>query len=101
MPSVALESQSYSATLNHCHAIWDVGSSLCYITFRGCQYLMYWFMTYCRPFVRSCLFQPVERGRLSKVMQQAATQASVTSLLENHAVVEIAAQAAISRQWDR
>lgn len=58
-------------------------------------------LTTCRPFVRSCLFQPVERGRLSKVMQQAATQASVTSLLENHAVVEIAAQAAISRQWDR
>ncbi|DBA87788.1 TPA: hypothetical protein ACH3X1_004785 [Trebouxia sp. C0004] len=56
---------------------------------------------YIRPFVRSCLFQPVERGRLSKVMQQAATQASLTSLLENHAVVEIAAQAAISRQWDR
>jgi len=63
--------------------------------------IMYWFMTYCRPFVRSCLFQPVERGRLSKVVQQAATQASVTSLLENHAVVEIAAQAAISCQWDR
>lgn len=58
-------------------------------------------VTNCRPFVRSCLFQPVERERLSKVMQQAATQASVTTLLENNAVVEIAAQAAISRQWDR
>ena len=57
--------------------------------------------SWCRPFVRACLFQPQERGRLSGVVQQASTDATMTRLLESNAVVEMAAQAAISRQWDR
>ncbi|KAL3131372.1 hypothetical protein ABBQ38_007687 [Trebouxia sp. C0009 RCD-2024] len=56
---------------------------------------------YIRPFVRACLFQPVERQRLGKLVQQAATDSHMSSMLESSAAVEIAAQAAISRQWDR
>lgn len=55
----------------------------------------------CRPFVRSCLFQPLERQRLHKVVQQAATNSHVSGMLESNAPVEIAAQAAITQQWDR
>lgn len=55
----------------------------------------------CRPFVRACLFQGMERERLGKMVQQAATDSHMSGMLESSAAVEIAAQAAISRQWDR
>ena len=55
----------------------------------------------CRPFVRSCLFQASERQRLTNLVQQAGSDSHMSAMLESHAAVEVAAQAAISRQWDR
>ena len=55
----------------------------------------------CRPLVRSCLFQPGERQRLAKLVQQAGSDSHMSAMLESNAAVEVAAQAAISGQWDR
>ena len=51
--------------------------------------------------MRCCLFQPTEAGRLHKLVQQAGSDAAMTALLEGQAPVEMAAEAAMQRQWDR
>ncbi|KAK9829312.1 hypothetical protein WJX72_005143 [[Myrmecia] bisecta] len=56
---------------------------------------------YLRLFVRSCLFQSSERGRLASLLKAVDTQADRMALLQEVAPVELTAQAAVSLQWDR
>ena len=55
----------------------------------------------CRSFVRSCLFQSSERGRLHEFVRSAAADADRMRLLQQYSGVELALEAAHSLEWDR
>lgn len=55
----------------------------------------------CRSFVRSCLFQSSERGRLHEFLRGAAADADRMRLLQQDSGVELALESAHSLEWDR
>ncbi len=54
-----------------------------------------------RPFVRSCLFQASERGRLHEFLRGASAEADRARMLQLAVAPELALEAAQSLEWDR